>query len=268
MPRDDRPANAPGKETPALPGVLEELRSAVADALDSSVPAGSGARSVGRSLGLTKTMGWKLWTIATCDDHERVIHAIPGDRGWRTMMAAIEAGCPSRSKVDRVRGAMEAFRRAAAGNGPGTAPRPARDPAANVGTTRVHASYDVILAPRDGRAMLVALRAEFAVIDVVLGRDDRAPRAELRVPPAAAGRSGHWEQWSPLPQAIEPVARRGHADPDFVRDGTPPAVHDLLLREAMRQASIDTQASQVLRYQVSKAPPGALLVLREAAQAT
>ncbi|NBP52119.1 MAG: hypothetical protein EBU70_13265, partial [Actinobacteria bacterium] len=71
----DLPADQPPGRTSApateLGAITAELRAAVADAVDSAVPPGSGARSVGRSLGLTKTMGWKLWTLATSDDAER-----------------------------------------------------------------------------------------------------------------------------------------------------------------------------------------------------
>lgn len=261
MSAENRPENARHAHADALLEVIEELRSAVADALDSSVPAGSGARSVGRSLGLTKTMGWKLWTIATCGEHERVLEAIPGERGWRTMMMALEASCPARSKVARVRSAMDALRRAASGGDGGGEPRSPDDPAVSVHLTRARTSYEVILAPRDGRTLLIPLRAEVALIDLVLCRDDGAPRAELRVAPPGAGHRGSWEHWTPLLPVIEPVARLEH--PDGLRDGAAPSAHDLLLLEALREAGIDGGASRVLRYRVSEPPRRAALVLRK-----
>ncbi len=254
---DNTPSHLPaGADLPAL---TDELRAAVADALDSSVPAGSGARSVGRSLGLTTTVGWKLWTIGSSDDRARVLEAIPGERGWRTMLAALEAHCPSRSKVERVRVAMVAVR-AVVGNAPAIAARGAAhavglNAAGAAVTVRPATSYELVMAGADQPDAVIPLRAERAVIDYVLPRSAADPQAEVRMPPSGGSVAGGWRNWTPIQARIIATALANLADPAAA------APHNALLEHGLSAAGMDARSCLVMRYCVEGPPPGAALVL-------
>lgn len=70
---------------------VERVRRALRTCLDQCVPAGAGGRSCGRALGLDRTLGWRCWTIAHTTDLATVLRMLPGSRGWRLILKALEA---------------------------------------------------------------------------------------------------------------------------------------------------------------------------------
>jgi hypothetical protein len=53
------------------------------------LPGTSGARSCGRALGLERTLGWKLWTVAHTSDLATTLKVLPGRRGWTQVAASL-----------------------------------------------------------------------------------------------------------------------------------------------------------------------------------
>jgi hypothetical protein len=78
-------------------GLSTALRAALAYAL----PADSGARACGRALGLKRSMGWQVYSVAYSTDASTVLRALPRSNGWHLILRSLEvAGCPASLLVD------------------------------------------------------------------------------------------------------------------------------------------------------------------------
>jgi hypothetical protein len=112
---------APSKFGSALQRVetaFAAVRLAAAEVLRPLLPASSGARSCGRALGLERTLGWKLWTIAHTADLATGLRAMPGRRGWSQVLTAlrqrdapIAAVAALRQAAEHLEATMAEFRR-------------------------------------------------------------------------------------------------------------------------------------------------------------
>lgn len=78
------------------------LQQAIEKALAEVMPHESGARSVGRRLGVDKNLGWQAFRIATSPDAATVMAALPGTRGMATLVQALEKHEVSRSAIEGV----------------------------------------------------------------------------------------------------------------------------------------------------------------------
>lgn len=109
----DRPmAFVPSKFGSALHRVeiaFAAVRLSAAEVLRPLLPASSGARSCGRALGLERTLGWKLWTIAHTADLATGLRAMPGRRGWSQVMNALRQRNASAVALESLHGAVEQF---------------------------------------------------------------------------------------------------------------------------------------------------------------
>jgi len=75
---------------------VEALRRCVRTILDRLMPDGYGARSCGRSLGLERMTGWRIWTLARVSDHAQALRAMPGHRAWQRILDTFKArGVPA-----------------------------------------------------------------------------------------------------------------------------------------------------------------------------
>jgi hypothetical protein len=97
------------------------LSGAIRAVLDPMLPGSSGARSCGRALGLERTLGWKLWTIAHTSDLATTLKVLPGRRGWTQVAAALgkRGGNPAaiaamRDAADRLHGLLGDLKRSPA----------------------------------------------------------------------------------------------------------------------------------------------------------
>jgi len=70
------------------------LATATRTALGTLLQESGGARSCGRSLGLERTLGWKLWTVAQSSDLSTLLRALPGRRGWIQIVSALRSRGP------------------------------------------------------------------------------------------------------------------------------------------------------------------------------
>ncbi len=103
---------APSKFGSALQRVeaaFAAVRFAAIEVLRPLLPASSGARSCGRALGLERTLGWKLWTIAHTADLATGLRAMPGRRGWSQVMNALRQRNASAVALESLHGAVEQF---------------------------------------------------------------------------------------------------------------------------------------------------------------
>jgi hypothetical protein len=83
--------------TPDFPAVVEELAELVSDlraslqvALQGIVPENSGARACGRALGISRGLGWSVYTVLTVSDPPTVIRAMPRGKGWGQVLARLK----------------------------------------------------------------------------------------------------------------------------------------------------------------------------------
>ncbi|MFM7051674.1 MAG: hypothetical protein ACKOYN_06020 [Planctomycetota bacterium] len=92
----------------------DALRAATRAAIGPRVRADDGARACARTLGLDKSLGWKIHQIAFCTELVEALSAMPGARGWEIALQAFgTAGCDAES-VARARAAYLAFESALA----------------------------------------------------------------------------------------------------------------------------------------------------------
>ena len=94
------------------------VRVAVGEVLRPLLPVSSGSRSCGRALGLERTLGWKLWTIAHTADLATGLRAMPGRRGWSQVLEArrqrgapIAAVAALRQASEQLEATLAEFRR-------------------------------------------------------------------------------------------------------------------------------------------------------------
>lgn len=90
---------------------MQVLQAALREALDVALPSGSGVRACGRALGVTRFLGWSCWNVAYAPDLPAALHALPGARGWTTLLDALRRrGCPN-ALLARIQTAVEELSR-------------------------------------------------------------------------------------------------------------------------------------------------------------
>jgi len=90
--------------------VLSELRIATAEVLAAIPSRPTRAIEVARDLGVDRSLGWKLQRVAFGDDALPSPQHVPGVRGLRIFLEAVEAAGVPQERVQRVARAFEAFR--------------------------------------------------------------------------------------------------------------------------------------------------------------
>jgi len=99
----------------SLAEVLEAadaLRAATRAAVAPLVRSDDGARACARTLGLDKSLGWKIHQIAFCTESVDALSAMPGSRGWEIALQGLATAGADAEAVARVRAAHLAFERA------------------------------------------------------------------------------------------------------------------------------------------------------------
>lgn len=99
----------------SLAEVLEAadaLRAATRAAVAPLVRSDDGARACARTLGLDKSLGWKIHQIAFCTESVDALSAMPGSRGWEIALQGLATAGADAEAVARVRTAHLAFERA------------------------------------------------------------------------------------------------------------------------------------------------------------
>ncbi len=87
----------------------EALSDACRQALEATVDEPTMARAAGRTLGLDKTIAWKLVRIAYATDPGEVFGVLPGPRGWTRVYAAVDATEIGASATEPLRRAVDAL---------------------------------------------------------------------------------------------------------------------------------------------------------------
>ena len=85
------------------------LSDACRQALEATVDEPTMARAAGRTLGLDKTIAWKLVRIAYATDPGEVFGVLPGPRGWTRVYAALDATDIGESATGLLRRAVDAL---------------------------------------------------------------------------------------------------------------------------------------------------------------
>jgi hypothetical protein len=80
-----------------LNAMTARLRGATRAALGKVLPGPSGARACGRALGLRRSLGWQVYSLAHATDAATVLRALPRSKGFELIQRALrDAGCPHR----------------------------------------------------------------------------------------------------------------------------------------------------------------------------
>lgn len=89
--------------------LAEQLRSALRTCLRDVLPPDVGARSTGRGLGVSRTLGWRVFAVAQSADTFALLQKLPGKTGWSRIYLGLErGGCPSEN-LDELRRAVDAL---------------------------------------------------------------------------------------------------------------------------------------------------------------
>lgn len=98
------------EELPRLSRHVAETQAALRAALEGIASGESGARACGRSLGLTRSLGWSFWNLAFAPDVPAALRAMPGDRGWKLLVdGLVRRGCAP-SRIASLNRALQALR--------------------------------------------------------------------------------------------------------------------------------------------------------------
>jgi hypothetical protein len=74
---------------------VHRLQHALRAALDTVLPADQGARACSRALGITRSLGWGVWNLASSPDIAAALRALPGAKGWELICTGLERrDCP------------------------------------------------------------------------------------------------------------------------------------------------------------------------------
>jgi len=97
--------------------LAEALRSALRACLREVLPSDIGARSTGRGLGVSRSLGWRVYAVARAADSFTLLRSLPGKTGWSRVYLALERlGCATATLED-LRSSVEALQsRMAAAN--------------------------------------------------------------------------------------------------------------------------------------------------------
>jgi hypothetical protein len=80
---------------------------AVRTALGPLLQDSGGARSCGRALGLERTLGWKVWSLAHASDLAAMLRVLPGRRGWTQVYASFRRRGMTAESAEAVRASAE-----------------------------------------------------------------------------------------------------------------------------------------------------------------
>lgn len=90
----------------------DALRAATRAVVAPLVKVDDGARACARTLGLDKSLGWKIHQIAFCTETVEALAAMPGSRGWEIALQGLASAGADEESIVRVRAAHTAFERA------------------------------------------------------------------------------------------------------------------------------------------------------------
>ena len=85
------------------------ISSATSEAIQATVSDPTAIRACGRVLGISRTLAWKLIRLSTATDLAGILSAMPGNRGWLTILDALRrTRCDARI-ADRLQDEIERF---------------------------------------------------------------------------------------------------------------------------------------------------------------
>lgn len=85
------------------------LQAALQQALGQIFPTDKSARSIARRLSIDKTLGWQTLRVATSPDVATILASLPGERGFLSLIDAIEKQGVSAKAIESLRGASTAL---------------------------------------------------------------------------------------------------------------------------------------------------------------
>lgn len=95
--------------------LVVDVQSALREALRDSLPALDGARACGRALGVSRGLGWSVYTVLTVSDMPTVLRGMPRRQGWNQIYPhLLRIGCDAkrvaalREAVDRLMSRLSA----------------------------------------------------------------------------------------------------------------------------------------------------------------
>lgn len=90
--------------------LVDAVRTALRRCLEEALLPGTGARGLGRALGLRRNLAWKAFAVANSADLPSLLRALPGDVGWTFIFEAIErTGRCSSEASEALRSAVSAL---------------------------------------------------------------------------------------------------------------------------------------------------------------
>ena len=162
-----------------LAALVGDLHMALRDALKAQLPEACGARACGRALGLSRGLGWSVYTVFSVADPPVVLRSMPRGKGWTQVLARLaKVGCTPaqiaavQEASDRLLARLEVVGldrvalRAAAAGGLDTGPE----------TT---AMTQARRAMRASAEQVLGLRAQAQIGAFLVGAPDRKGRVDI-----------------------------------------------------------------------------------------
>lgn len=89
--------------------ILGSLRRHLRATLDRVLPFEYSARSLGRFLGVDRMTAWRCWKIAHVADAAQALRAMPGGRGWPSLLSRLASRGASKAEIAAIRHEIARF---------------------------------------------------------------------------------------------------------------------------------------------------------------
>lgn len=113
---DDASSNSPRRSPTGFTGaaaeaeaILTALRTHLRATLDRVLPPDYSARSLGRFLEVDRMTAWRCWTIAHVADPAQALRAMPGGRGWPSLLSRLANRGASKTEIAAIRDEVARF---------------------------------------------------------------------------------------------------------------------------------------------------------------
>ena len=109
MPEPNLTAQTFHERFTAISAVARELQAVVREMATNLFPVDASVRRIGRRLDLRVNLAWKFGRMLRAEEVPEIVAAIPGGRGRRTLLEALESARIDASLLARLREAFERF---------------------------------------------------------------------------------------------------------------------------------------------------------------